>query len=253
MALFCAKEITQKEGEAMLKIAICDDEKYYRDQIHALLSAYLEARGLNAATDFFSSGKDFLTERDNLVKYDIVFLDINMAEVDGIQTAQKMCEYRSKTCIVLVTAYMNYVLEGYKVGAVRYIMKDAMDTQMKECMDAILQKMQLREVTFSFLEGEKTFYTDNLLYVESRRHKCIFYYMEKKLATYQMYGKLDQIEEKLSGYRFLRIHKSFLVNMKHVRKIGNYLAVLDCGEELPVPRLRFQKVREAFAAYKGEL
>ncbi len=237
----------------MLQIAVCDDETYYRNRIYSLLSEYLEARSLNASIDIFSSGKEFLSERDNLVKYDIVFLDINMEEVDGIQTAQKICDYQSGTCIVLVTAFMNYALEGYKVGAVRYIMKDALEIQMPECMEAVLKKMQIQKITFSFLEGEKTLYTDNILYVESRRHKCLFYYMEKETVTYQMYGKLDQLEEALSAYRFLRIHKSFLVNMKHIRRISNYLAVLDCGEELPVPRLRFQKVREAFVAYKGEM
>lgn len=237
----------------MLQIAVCDDETYYRNRIYSLLSKYLEARSLNASIDIFSSGKEFLSERDNLVKYDIVFLDINMEEVDGIQTAQKICDYQSGTCIVLVTAFLNYALEGYKVGAVRYIMKDALEIQMPECMEAVLKKMQIQKITFSFLEGEKTLYTDNILYVESRRHKCLFYYMEKETVTYQMYGKLDQLEDALSAYRFLRIHKSFLVNMKHIRRISNYLAVLDCGEELPVPRLRFQKVREAFVAYKGEM
>ncbi len=237
----------------MLQIAVCDDETYYRNRIYSLLSEYLEARSLNASIDIFSSGKEFLSERDNLVKYDIVFLDINMEEVDGIQTAQKICDYQSGTCIVLVTAFLNYALEGYKVGAVRYIMKDALEIQMPECMEAVLKKMQIQKITFSFLEGEKTLYTDNILYVESRRHKCLFYYMEKETVTYQMYGKLDQLEDALSAYRFLRIHKSFLVNMKHIRRISNYLAVLDCGEELPVPRLRFQKVREAFVAYKGEM
>lgn len=187
------------------------------------------------------------------MKYDIVFLDINMEEIDGIQTALQIRAYQSATCIVLVTAFINYALEGYKVGAVRYIMKDALDVQIQECMDAIIQKMQLREVTFSFLEGEKTLYTDNILYVESRKHKCIFSCMEKGNVTYQMYGKLDQIEARMERYGFLRIHKSFLVNMKHVKRISNYLAVLDTGDEFPVPRLRFTKAREAFAAYKGAL
>ena len=235
----------------MLKIAICDDEKYYRSRVHALVQEYLKAHRLGASINLFSSGKDFLSERDNLVKYDIVFLDINMEEVDGIQTAQKMRSYQSGTCIVLVTAFINCALEGYKVGAVRYIMKDALDVQMPECMDAILKKMQLQKVTFSFLEGEKTLYTDNLIYIESRKHKCIFFYMEKEMTTYQMYGKLDEMEEELSSYGFLRIHKSFLVNLKHVKRISNYQAVLDCGEVLSVPRLKFAKVREAFVEYKG--
>ena len=71
-------------------------------------------------------------------------------------------------------------------------------------MEAVLKKMQIQKITFSFLEGEKTLYTDNILYVESRRHKCLFYYMEKETVTYQMYGKLDQLEEALSAYRYTR-------------------------------------------------
>ena len=237
----------------MLRIAICDDEKYDRDRIQALLLEYLETHNLNASIDLFSSGKEFLSERDNLVKYDIVFLDINMEEIDGIQTAQEMRSFQSDTCIVLVTAFINYVLEGYKVGAVRYIMKDALDVQIKECMDAIIQKMQFREITFPFLEGDRTLYTDNILYVESRKHKCIFSCMERENVTYQLYGKLDQIEIKLERYGFLRIHKSFLVNMKHVKRIRNYIAVMDSGDEFPVSRLRFTKARESFVAYKGAM
>ena len=237
----------------MLRIAICDDEKYDRDRIQALLLEYLETHNLNASIDLFSSGKEFLSERDNLVKYDIVFLDINMEEIDGIQTAQEMRSFQSDTCIVLVTAFINYVLEGYKVGAVRYIMKDALDVQIKECMDAIIQKMQFREITFPFLDGDRTLYTDNILYVESRKHKCIFSCMERENVTYQLYGKLDQIEIKLERYGFLRIHKSFLVNMKHVKRISNYIAVMDSGDEFPVSRLRFTKARESFVAYKGAM
>ena len=158
----------------MFKLAVCDDEKFYRDRIYTLLWGYLEAHSINASIDLFSSGKEFLSEMDNLVKYDAVFLDINMEEVDGIHTAQEICSFQSGTCIVFVTAFMNYALEGYKVGAVRYIMKDALDIQLAECMDAVFKRKKLCKVTFSFPEGEKTLYTDNLLYLESRKHKCIF-------------------------------------------------------------------------------
>ena len=176
----------------MLEIAICDDEKYYRNRIHTLAAEYLDSRGLNASIDLFSSGKEFLSERDNLVKYDIVFLNINMEEVDGIETAQKMCEYQSETCIVLVTAFLNYALEGYKVGAVRYIMKDALEMQMTECMDAVLKKMQIRQVTFPFVEGERTLYTDNIIYIESQGHKCMFLYMEKEIGSMRSWIRLKR-------------------------------------------------------------
>lgn len=237
----------------MLQIAICDDEQFYREKIRSLLEVYLKEQDLSYEIRLFLSGEEFLAENENKVKYDIVFLDINMNEVDGIQTAMEIRAFHSHTYIVFITAFINYVLEGYKVDAVRYLMKDGMERSLGECMDAILQRMRVARVAFSFLEGDRSLYTDNLLYVESRKHKSIFYYMETELVQYQLYDKLDHIEEKLEGCGFLRIHKSFLANMKHIRKISNYTVLLDTGTELPVPRKKYQGVKEAFVAYKGAL
>ena len=237
----------------MLRIAICDDELFFREKIQKLLEEYLEKRELPYELHSFLSGEAFLEQCENNVKFDIVFLDISMEEIDGIQTAKRLRTFHTDTYIVFVTAFMDYALEGYKVNAVRYLMKDTLAPAIEECMTAILQKMQIAQVTFPFLEGEKKLYTDNILYVESRGHKSIFHYMEEGAVTYQIYDKLDNVERKLENCFFLRIHKSYLVNMKHIRKVSNYTAYLDTGEELPIPRLRFQTVKEAFVDYKGAL
>lgn len=237
----------------MLKIAICDDEKYYRDEIKKAINGILEERGLRYELDVFVSGISFLERADNAVRYDIVFMDINMEGIDGIETAMEIRKFHAQMYIVFVTAYIDYVLEGYKVNAVRYIMKDLLKASVRECMCAILEKMELQSVNFSFLEGEKSLYTDNILYVESRRHKVLFYYMQSDIATYQIYDKLDHIQEQLESKGFLRIHKSYLVNMKHIDKIANYEVKLDTGKILSVPRRRFRDAKEAFVAYKGAL
>lgn len=237
----------------MLRIAICDDEQFYREKIRMLLERYFEKSDLQYELAAFASGEDFLKARENRVKYDIVFMDISMEELDGMQTAQQIRAFHSDTEIVFVTAFLDYALEGYKVNAIRYILKDTLDGAVVECMDAILQKRKAAQVKFSFMEGERKLYTENILYVESRKHKSVFFCMETEIVMYQIYEKLDSIEEKLSGCGFLRIHKSYLVNLKHIRKISNYVAVLSTGEELPVPRLRYQAVKEAFVEYKGAL
>lgn len=237
----------------MLEIAVCDDERFYREKIEKLLEEYLAEHELEYRIQLFPSGEEFLSRNENRVKYDIVFMDINMEKVDGIQAAMQMRAFHSDTYLVLVTAFINYVLEGYKVNAVRYIMKDTLNTAIAECMDAVMEKMKVARVSFSFVEGERKLYTDNILYVESRKHKSVFFYMESEILEYQIYEKLDRVEQKLSGFHFLRIHKSYLVNMKHIRRISNYTAVLDTGEELPVPRAKFQAAKEAFVAYKGAL
>ena len=225
-------------------IAVCDDEKFYREKVQKLLENYLSGYKINYTIQLFSSGEEFLQENENKVKFDIVFMDINMSRMDGIRTALQMRSVHSHTYIVLITAFIQYALEGYKVDAVRYIMKDTLDSALDECMDTILKKMQLSRINFSFLEGEKWLYTDNIFYVESQRHKAVFFYLDEKMENYHIYEKLDVIEERLSGYGFLRIHKSYLVNMKHICRISNYTAYLDNGEELSVPRLKYQAVKE---------
>ncbi|MCI8966407.1 MAG: response regulator transcription factor [Lachnospiraceae bacterium] len=247
----------------MIQTAVCDDEPFYREKISSLVKQYFEKHDLDHAIHLYPSGEAFLARHENTVKYDVVFMDISMKALDGIQTAARIRAYHSDTQLVFVTAFIDYALEGYKFNAVRYIMKDTLDSAIPECMDAILQKMRLAQVTFPFMDGEATLYTDNILYIESRKHKSFFYYMQSDAAnptasrsgaaTYQIYEKLDSIEQKLSDHGFLRIHKSYLVNMKHIRRLGNYTAFLDTGAELPIPRLRYQTVKEQFVAYKGIL
>lgn len=237
----------------MLQIAICDDEQFYRDKMKNLLERYMQRNALPYVIHTFLSGEEFLRQCEHNMKFDIVFLDINMEEMDGIRTAERIRAYHSDTYIVFVTAFIDYALEGYKVNAVRYLMKDNLEGALEECMKAILHKMQVAQVSFAFLEGDKKLYTDRIIYVESRGHKSLFHYMEAKTEIYQIYSKLDVLERQLEGHSFLRIHKSYLVNMRHIRKVSNYTVFLDTGEELPVPRSRFQSVKESFVDYKGAL
>ena len=137
----------------MIQIAVCDDEKYYRDKIRELAAQFLEKRQLPYTVTVYPSGEDFLAGEENLVKYDIVFLDISMKDIDGIETAMRIRSFHSGTCIVFVTAFPDYVLDGYKADAVRYLMKDSLGTEMEECMAAVLERMELRQVAFPFTGG----------------------------------------------------------------------------------------------------
>ena len=129
----------------MLKIAICDDEKVFRDNINKYVAAYLNEKEISYEIDTFSSGKEIIDLGIEIKQYNIIFLDINMDDVDGIVTAQKIREYSSEIYIVFVTAYINYSLEGYKVEAIRYLLKNNtnLEASISECMDAILHKMNL--------------------------------------------------------------------------------------------------------------
>ena len=176
-----------------------------------------------------------------------------MSHVNGIETAAWMRSLCSETAIVFVTAFLHYAPEGYKVDAVRFIMKDTLEAALPECMDAVLKRKRLEQVEFSCVEGTVRLFTERILYVESRKHKAVFCCQGTEPETCQAYLKLDEVERRLKEYGFLRIHKSYLVNMRHVRRIRNYEAELDNGECLPIPRPRFQAVKEEYAVYKGAM
>lgn len=126
----------------MFRIAICDDEKIFRDDLKEILIRYMTDRGIMLEIDTFSSGKEFVELGIEMVKYKIVFLDINMDELDGIMTAKKIRENSKDMFIVFVTAFVNYTIEGYKVDAVRYILKDNKNLVASVFMSAWMQFMK---------------------------------------------------------------------------------------------------------------
>ena len=245
------------EGKRMFRIAVCDDEKHFRKRIREILIDYLDKNGILYEIDEFESGKDFISLGINLAKYNIVFLDINMDELDGMETAQKIRKVSNDVFIVFVTAFITCALQGYSVGAVRYILKNNVNfTELIfECMDAISIKMNyvVKKKEFSFNEGTKMVSLERLLYIESRLHKLEFYIMEDTLSKYSLYSKLDEMEKELEGNDFIRIHQSYLVNMKHIAKVSRYEALLNNGITLEIPKARYKFVEETFTAYKGEI
>lgn len=241
----------------MIKIAVCDDEKLFRTNIKELVSDYLNRDSAEYEIDTFCSGEEFLRLGIEMVQYQIVFLDINMEQIDGIMTAKKIREVSSEMYIVFVTAFVNYTLEGYKVDAVRYLLKSNTNFResVYECMDAIIRKMNyvIVKKEFRFQEGTKVVPLNRLLYIESVLHKLKFYVMEDRLKVYTLYETLNNMELEFEGNGFVRIHQSYLVNMKHMKSASGYEVLLSNGTRLAIPKARYKYVKETFIAYKGEI
>lgn len=100
--------------------------------------------------------------------------------------------------------------------------------------------------TFPFVEGKKTLNMKEVLYIETNRHKNIFHTMNE---SYSIYRKIGELQEELAGLGFMRTHQSFLVNMQYVQKISSYVLTLTTGEELSVPKARYQQVKREYAAF----
>ena len=241
----------------MLKIAVCDDENLFTEELKELLSGYMIEKGLVFEIDTYSSGEALVDLGIEIVQYTAVFLDINMEKMDGIKTAEMIRKASREVFIVFVTAYVDYSLEGYRLDVVRYLLKGNANFQSKvnECMDAILDKMNYSVIKrkFDFKEGRKEISLERLLYIESNMHILEFHVMEDAMKVYTMYETLNVMDDTLSENGFIRTHQSYLVNVKHIKNVVRYKLILTNGAEMSIPKVRYTEVKKKFVACQGEV
>ena len=240
----------------MLYIAICDDEKYFRIREEQLIKKYMEKKACKCKIDVFNSGKEILDLKKTISQYNIIFLDVNMEEIDGIETAKEIRKITKDAYIVFVTAFVTYALEGYKVDAVRYLLKDdeCLEKAINECLETILYKMDYdkNKMLFEFQEEKKEIYLEDILYIESNLHKLIFHMAGEDVTKYTMYARLDDINVLLQKNGFCRIHKSYLVNLRYVESVERYKVAFVNGGSLGISKSRYLDTRNECVCYRGE-
>ncbi len=228
-----------------MKIVICDD----REEDRGVLKALLEACGQDFEIREYGSGSGLCGDMDHIRECGIVFLDINMGGMDGLEAARRIKAECPKVHIVLVTAYVNYALDGYKVKASRFLLKDDLEQTLRECVNDILKEIRQGErvAEFGFVEGKVRLRVDEIIYIETNRHKNVFHTQGQ---IYSIYKKMDELERELEGMGFVRIHRSYLVNMKYIEKISSYVMILTTGKEISVPKSRYHEVKRQYTLFK---
>ena len=220
----------------MLRIGICDDNQDARMALCAELEGLLDARGAEYRCFEFSSGGGLLAWLEKHPgELDLVFLDIEMPGVDGMETARRLRQRDEGLQLVFVTGYSDYVYDGYSVGALGYLLKPPKRHQL----DGILSRARSalgRDAVLSFLccSGETSYRVlrKDILYFRSdkRQISCV-----TAAKTYTFYGKLDDVEAQLQDESFVRIHQSYLVHAPAVERIdGGELSA--GGATLPISR-----------------
>lgn len=233
-----------------MRIAVCDDCPEDRQRIKGLIEEYAGQKSLEIEVAEYASGIELCNDMEHIKEYTMICLDISMEQMDGIQTAGKIKGIHPEIPIVLITEFISYALEGYKVRASRFLVKDELEATLPECMDEILGELarKKQKVFFPFVEGNMELEVQKIVYIETERHKNIFHTTNE---IYSLYRKLDEIEAELVPFGFVRIHQSFLVNMQYIEKISGYVLRLTTGKEISVPKTRYPYVKREFAIYKG--
>lgn len=242
----------------MIRIAICDDEEFHVNREAELVKKYMIINEIEYEIVTFSSGQELLEKYDTYPRFDIIFLDIVMNDKTGIETAQLIRKKDSRVYIVYITAYIDFALDGYKTKTFRYILKNrsTFEGAVKECLDAFSYEQNYcrNKLHFRCVEGELCATPEEILLLESIKHKVHFKVLwNGELVEYTYYGKLDEFEEMLKCYGFVRCHKSFLVNLRFICTNPSDVLKLDNGMEIPVARSKRQNVQDEFLDFWGRL
>ncbi len=233
-----------------MRIAIVDDENTVRQMLDDYVQRFAEESGITMETSQFSSGDAFM--EDYKMVYDIVIFDIEMPGTNGMDTARRLREIDKNITIIFVTNMAQYAVNGYEVDAVDYILKPVnyYDFSMKfhrTVAKAAQQKEHI--ITIDTPDGLRRLKISAIKYVEVLGHYLYFHTVKN---VYKIRGSMQEISDQLEKYFFVRIHRSFIVNIRYVDKILSKEVTI-AGETFLVGRAYKDQLKQEYMKYiRGE-
>lgn len=219
----------------MVSIGICDDNYDARLTLRAALERLLEESHSQARLLEFSSGEGLLGWLDrHQGELDLVFLDMEMGELDGMETARRLRQADERLQLVFVTGFSDRVFDGYSVGALGYLLKPAKPQQLEDILKRTAAALHRQEEeVFLCHSGDVTY--------RIPKHKILYFSSDRRQVTcvtpqrsYTFYGKLDQVTQE-AGSSFVRIHQRYLVRVGAVDRVTASEVILG-DVTLPISR-----------------
>ncbi len=235
---------------APMNFAFCDDDKGFIRALQDAVERYCAIKDCSCNSVGFTDPRALL--KADLSSIHALFLDIDMPEINGIETAAKLREKYPELIVVFVTAFIKYAPEGYKVYAFRYLLKENLKNNLFGCLDDIRKKLFAATETITLRLADNTMQTRlcDILYFEGMSSRHAIVHLQNK-KTIDCLGKISDFEAELSNKSFLRIHKSYLVNMAHITSVKNYRVTLSNGDSLTVAEKRYGLVRDTITLWEG--
>lgn len=234
----------------MIKAAICDDQDIFREIMQEKIYRVCRDEGIEIEIDRYKSGNDLIEnlKKDNFV-YDILFLDILMNGINGIETAKEIRKFDSRMQIILCTSSKDYILEGYEVEAVGYFLKDEDDERLLKIFKRAIKKTNRNYEEYVLLNLKnsiRTVYLKDIEFIEVT-NRTLSVHTKNEIIEFN--GKMQEMIDKLKDKNFILTHRSYLVNISKIKDITQSTIRLKSGKEILLSRLRSKVVREAYLDY----
>jgi len=235
----------------MIRFAICDDEPLMAREISDQLSKYMdELQSVDYQVSSFSNGCALLEKGGG---FDVIFLDIQMEQPDGLETAKLLRQKGYRSLLIFVTVLKECVFDAFEVEAYDYLLKPLEAGRFQRTMDRVLKR--LREQTGKSIVIQRgtdceVVLLSEIMYCEVQGRKLFIHRTDGTVIDY--YDRLEELEHRVDR-RFFRCHRSYLVNLEHLKGCKGGTAYMDDGRTIPVSRLRSREFSDAILHYMKDL
>lgn len=233
-----------------MKVAIVEDEVQSQEILKRCLDKYARVHNIIMESVVFKSGLDLVSEY--AADYDVIFMDIMMSFMDGIETAKVLRKLDERVPLIFVTNMPKFAIKGYEVDALGFLIKPVNYADFAQKMDKVvtrLNKSEKQALCVKLDIGIAKVFISDIIYVKvDGRYVCL----HTANGDLTMRKPLKEVEKILENYKFVRCDNSYLVNLSYVTSIGKNSATV-AGEEIPVSRAKRKKFTDALTIYLGKV
>lgn len=236
-----------------MRIAVCDDEEFYRDELEKMITVYGNETGHTLTPDMWESVAALLDAvKHGNRDYDVIFLDIEMPELSGMAAAEELRRIGKNMALCFVTSFNAYALNAYGVDAIGYIMKPIQYLDLKKVMEKAemqywyhkkAEEAEKRYLEITFERRSVIIDLEKVVYVEKRRNQCVFHCTDGEQICYDT---LKNIYKRLDHDVFMQIHQGFIANYNHVKEVLNDRVCFGSGMEAPLSRRYYEAIHSRY-------
>ncbi len=234
----------------MINIAICDDDIDEIKIISTFVSKNIKELNISFKITVFNEGQDLIEHISSAKEnFDIIFLDIYMKASQGIDIARKIREFDEECKIIFITSSREHAIDSYEVRAVYYILKPIDEEKLSTAIKIAIEGLdkENKHIVITNKKGSYKILYKDILYAESKARLVNIYLKSQEVITF--YSKLEDFLQRLQDERFLKSHKSFIVNMDYILKIEGKCIFVDNNTNIPISGTNLAEIKETYFKY----
>lgn len=229
------------------KIAICDDDAQQRAYIHGMVSAWFQKNHHLAEIRLYTEARPFLFDYQVEKDFDLLLLDVEMPQISGVELAREVRKDNGSVQIVFITGFYEYFSDGFDVAALHYLIKPVDAEKLYPVLEKAVSNLAWRQrsVLISTPEADVKVPLAEILYAEADKVYVIIHTLH---GDYRTRIALTKFAEPLDD-TFLKVHRSFIVGLKHVQKVSRREITMLNGDNIPISRGMYDAVHSALIRY----